>query len=215
MELKPNRKPGRPVKPLSREKYGKLTPVRYVINSRWLCICDCGKENVSVSRSNLESGRSTHCGCGAFTNSLIEGKLLFRCNFFVVIGWAPPLGIAVCDCGREFKFRKTSMNSTLSCGCIKEGMSFIKSLGIRKSSHPLYALWTRLKVRSAQESIPMDLDWKFDFVWFWGWALSQTNYSTNSIRCINLHRRDQTKGFFPENCDLSTSSRVRGARPRS
>lgn len=49
-------------------KFGKLTVIERSTNSksgkaRWRCVCDCGKETVSVS-SNLVNGMSTTCGCG-------------------------------------------------------------------------------------------------------------------------------------------------------
>ena len=53
------------------EKYGRLTLVKYVGGSRWLCKCDCGN-TVIANTSNLTSGHSTSCGCLKRDNSRIN-----------------------------------------------------------------------------------------------------------------------------------------------
>jgi hypothetical protein len=44
------------------KKFGKLTVVDFVGNSRWLCSCKCGKE-ATVLTSNLNRGNTKSCGC--------------------------------------------------------------------------------------------------------------------------------------------------------
>jgi len=55
------------IKDLSKEKFGRLTPIKVIRKDNsnramWLCKCDCGKETV-VSSSNLQSGNTQSCGC--------------------------------------------------------------------------------------------------------------------------------------------------------
>ena len=52
---------------LTGKRFGRLTVVKYVDNdkhrnSRWLCLCDCGKEKIIIGQS-LKSGATKSCGC--------------------------------------------------------------------------------------------------------------------------------------------------------
>lgn len=55
---------GRPPKYFPGDRFGRLTLTERGkgSNARWLCACDCGNE-VSVSRSNVQAGRTQSCGC--------------------------------------------------------------------------------------------------------------------------------------------------------
>lgn len=44
------------------KKFGKLAPIKYIVGSKWLCSCDCGKECV-VSTAKLTGGHTKSCGC--------------------------------------------------------------------------------------------------------------------------------------------------------
>lgn len=44
------------------QKFGKLTALRYLGKSRWLCKCDCGEETIAVT-NHLRSGHTISCGC--------------------------------------------------------------------------------------------------------------------------------------------------------
>lgn len=48
-------------------KFGRLTVIRKIDknkwgNSRWLCLCDCGKEKI-IRGSHLKNGHTKSCGC--------------------------------------------------------------------------------------------------------------------------------------------------------
>lgn len=47
---------------LAGKRFGKLTVVEFVGNSKWLCSCDCGGSN-KVLTANLNRGNTTSCGC--------------------------------------------------------------------------------------------------------------------------------------------------------
>lgn len=47
---------------LTGQKFGKLTVVEFIGNSRWQCLCDCG-EVTSVITANLKRGNTKSCGC--------------------------------------------------------------------------------------------------------------------------------------------------------
>lgn len=44
------------------QKFGKLTVLDFVGNSRWKCACDCGGESI-VLTANLNRKNTTSCGC--------------------------------------------------------------------------------------------------------------------------------------------------------
>lgn len=47
---------------LTGQKFNKLTPIKYLGKSKWLCKCDCG--NVTeVQRGHLQNGHTKSCGC--------------------------------------------------------------------------------------------------------------------------------------------------------
>lgn len=49
-------------KDLTNKKFNRLTPIKYIGKSKWLCKCDCGKE-VIVSTQNIKNGHTKSCGC--------------------------------------------------------------------------------------------------------------------------------------------------------
>lgn len=48
------------------QKFGLLTPIKYLSDSYWLCRCDCGNER-RIKSANLGSGNSMSCGCIVMT----------------------------------------------------------------------------------------------------------------------------------------------------
>lgn len=51
---------GKPKKDLTNQHFEKLTAIEYIGNSKWKCLCDCGKETVISTRA---WGRTKSCGC--------------------------------------------------------------------------------------------------------------------------------------------------------
>lgn len=47
---------------LTGQRFGRLTAVEYLGNSKWNCRCECGG-NATCYTSNLRKGNSTSCGC--------------------------------------------------------------------------------------------------------------------------------------------------------
>jgi len=47
---------------LTGQKFGKLKPTKYLGESKWLCLCDCGKEKIINSKS-FKNGHTKSCGC--------------------------------------------------------------------------------------------------------------------------------------------------------
>ncbi len=55
-------KAGQPARDLTGEKFGMLTPLRYIKGGKWECRCDCGNIT-TVDTRNLNTGHTTSCGC--------------------------------------------------------------------------------------------------------------------------------------------------------
>lgn len=47
---------------LTGQRFGRLTVIKYVGESQWLCKCDCGNETI-VDRGHLRTGHTKSCGC--------------------------------------------------------------------------------------------------------------------------------------------------------
>lgn len=47
---------------LTGQKFNRLTVVKYLSKSKWLCKCDCGNETI-VLTGHLKSGHTKSCGC--------------------------------------------------------------------------------------------------------------------------------------------------------
>lgn len=51
-----------PLQELAGQRFGRLTVLKYIGGSRWLCECDCG-ELTRVLTYSLNSGTTKSCGC--------------------------------------------------------------------------------------------------------------------------------------------------------
>lgn len=56
---------------LTGKKFGRLTVIKYMNNSKWLCKCDCGNEKIVIS-GDLTRGHTVSCGCFKKTRLGIE-----------------------------------------------------------------------------------------------------------------------------------------------
>ena len=51
-----------PTEDIKGQRFGNLTILEYLGNSKWSCLCDCGKKTV-VNTDKLKSGHTKSCGC--------------------------------------------------------------------------------------------------------------------------------------------------------
>ena len=49
-------------KDITNQKFGRLTAIKYVGESKWLCKCECGGQKI-VEGKNLRRGFTKSCGC--------------------------------------------------------------------------------------------------------------------------------------------------------
>ena len=52
----------KPPKDLRGIRFGKLTPIEFAGNGKWLCKCDCGATTLAHT-GHLQAGTTTSCGC--------------------------------------------------------------------------------------------------------------------------------------------------------
>lgn len=119
----------------------------------WLCACDCGNTAVCTS-NNLQSGRSTSCGCKRTEQSLVRGKDLTGQKFNMLTARrfaggdhvgskARRLWECVCECGNVVEVTAALLNSLekISCGCVTASFKH----GMAKT--PTYQIWAAMHDR--------------------------------------------------------------------
>ena len=157
---------------ISGNKYGRLTVIKYLGKSKWLCVCDCGKE-VVVSTGHLMNGHTQSCGCYMkdrigetkfkdLSGQTINGILIeYRIEDYI-----SPKGKRMvqyrcrCFCGNEFDAIGLNVQhkNTLSCGCIQSrGEQQIKEILQKKKIHHKKQFYFK-DLRSPKGSVL-----KFDF----------------------------------------------------
>lgn len=94
---------------LSGHKFGRLTAIKKIDDyyrdgkskTMWLCRCDCGNENVIVSRCDLQNGKTKSCGCYRRETIRNTGKQNKKTNIYDLTG---EYGIGYTSNGEKFYF---------------------------------------------------------------------------------------------------------------
>lgn len=123
----------------------------------------------------------------------------------------------LCDCGNITSVKSTNLRNDLvkSCGCLVHEKHNTHHL----SQEPLYRLWNSIKRRCYDEKhkaykyygrrgITMCPEW-LDFETFYKWA-NENGYK----RGLSIDRRDNQKGYNPDNCKW-VSAKVQANNRRS
>lgn len=117
----------KPKNDISNMRFGNLTAIEYVGNSKWLCKCDCENETF-VKTCNLTNGHTRSCGCIAKKQSAINGhKRLMdltgkRFGKLEVMSYqGNSKWLCKCDCGKTAVVAQNNLcrkgRPTRSCGC--------------------------------------------------------------------------------------------------
>lgn len=199
-----------PLIDLTGKRFGKLIVVKKDINSRpkkirWICQCDCGSKEKSISVSNLKSGQTKSCGCirkgmntKEMTGKRINKLIVIRKHGYNKSGQATWL--CKCDCGSTsiVDGNRLRTGRVKSCGCTK-------GINHRMSNHPLYGVWYDMNFRCSHlngknrtyidKNIKVCDDWRRTPIEFIKWA-ENNGYSDG----LQLDRIDNDGDYEPKNC---------------
>lgn len=117
-------------------------------------------------------------------------------------------GFYRCHCGKEIWLRPSTAKQRKSCGCMFGG----KTHGLSRK-HPLYETWMGIKQRCYNHSserfhryggrgIKVCNQWRFSFITFYIWGI-ENGWKLG----LTLERKDNDKGYNPENCCFIPRSR--------
>lgn len=215
------------------QRFGRLTVIERIESKRnyamWKCLCDCG--NYTDSRTgDLIKGRKSSCGCLqkeiASNNKFIDisGKEFGKLTAIEPIGKSKHNEIiwkCKCVCGKQAEATGINLRrgNTKSCGCLKNGLLSkyeIKDISSEncentvKENERLYRIWIGVKTRCyntnsanykyyGAKGIIVCNEWLHDFQAFYDWAIAN-GYKDG----LTLDRKDNSKGYSPENCKWST-----------
>ena len=146
-------------------------------------------------RIDLAGQRFGRLTVTSFAGTDKNGKALWHCQ---------------CECGNKTIVLASNLKrKTRSCGCLRQELSS-ERITNRNNKHGesrtrLYAIWGGIKERTknpnncnydkyGKKGIKMCADWE-DYENFKTWALA-SGYANN----LSIDRKDNTKGYSPENC---------------
>ena len=142
-------------------------------HTKWLCICECGKEMVKFA-TNLRKGHTQSCGClqkerfqeglsewrGNFVPDEEVGRTYGRIVVDSFAGWIQPSNRpnristwnVTCSCGNKVVKRREALADYSSCGCwFKEKISE-SSTKHGMSGTPTHMSWRKMIERCYSES---------------------------------------------------------------
>lgn len=201
------------------DRFSRLIAIKKVRSSKWLCLCDCGKERI-VASGLLMTGRIKSCGCmrgWAIQNKGedLSGKQIGELTIECTEGkdkHGHTIWKAVCSCGKIVKVKASALgkNGTKSCGC--------KRLANRKNhknwvGHEEIHGYIWGQITRGGHCRDLDFDITIEYAWdlfikqdrkcaFTGLelsfpkTLSRENVST---RTASLDRIDSSKGYVKGN----------------
>ena len=123
-----------------------------------------------------------------------------------------PMWNCKCECGTERTIRGGDLNHgrSKSCGCLRKELVSKKFTTHGLTNHRLYNTWTHMKARCYRveaedykyygaKGITVCSEWKNNFKVFYDWCMSN-GYKDE----LEIDRRDNDKGYSPDNCRFVT-----------
>lgn len=120
-----------------------------------------------------------------------------------------------CSCGKKLivQWDNLRTGNTRSCGCLESELLVARNLKHGMADTPLFFIWQALRKRCYYKKDPGYVnygargisvcdEWQEEFLPFYEWAMAH-GYAAG----LQLDRRDNDKGYSPENCRFITRVR--------
>lgn len=206
---------------LENKRFGKLQVIKRVDNigrkSAWLCVCDCGKEQIIAGSSLVAKKGTKSCGCLKKTHFIdLEGTKVDDVNILKVIGknkhncW---IYECQCNCGNKFVAEGNDITSRKikSCGCK------LNSKQIQKmQKNELNGFVNKVKASYKNRAKTRKLEFSLTTEEFKNLIFSKCEYcgispantaldarkhsSSNYIKYNGIDRVDNDRGYTIDNC---------------
>jgi len=121
---------------LTGQRFGKLTAVEYVGNSKWRCVCDCGVECVKKTYY-LKKGVSKDCGCGNpnYEYQDLTGQCFGKLTATKYIGHSTWRCLCLCGATVDVKAYRLTSGKTVSCGCADKRKGAKRNIAGKRFGH--------------------------------------------------------------------------------
>jgi hypothetical protein len=144
---------------ISGQKFGKLTAIKSTSKRdnghiMWLCKCDCGKDDVYVSLTNLTTGNTLSCGCR--NSEIAKGNAPKNISKFINNKYIANTRMDTINNNKAFKNSKTGIR-----GVIFEKGKYRATIQFQKKTYNLGRHFTKEEATKAREEAELKLHGNF------------------------------------------------------
>lgn len=189
----------------------------------WMYQCDCGKCG-RATNSNLTSGHTLSCGC--LRRELLQEKqtyrpgqkvgrlILLRRSTVKRNGCWISLWDVQCDCGTQRRVHQTDLTTggTRSCGCLqREVVARMKTTHGESDKTTEWSIWQGMIQRCENKNLPAYKNYGGRGIqickkWRESYSAFLNDVGRRPSMAHTLNRKDNEKGYSPENIEWATYS---------
>ncbi|MBU3102951.1 hypothetical protein [Clostridium gasigenes] len=194
--------------------FGKLTVIKYLGKSKWLCKCICN-DFVEVRADVLTRSLKTSCGCDSVKKINLNGKAFGRL-IVIKLDHKNENGtywLCKCECGNEKVIKGTSLlnkdKGTKSCGCLTKETCSKNLPAHRNASHRMsktnfYGVWNTMVMRCTNPNSKSYERYGVKGILVCErWRAFQNFYDDMFLtykKGLSIDRINGSKGYYFENC---------------